>query len=84
MLNKYFILSNQLSSVSESDAQNIPDKNDLTRRDFLKLLGAASVATAFAPFVPWGQFMPNPDTTTPPRQQVVLSDGLMQTSIHFR
>jgi hypothetical protein len=32
----------------------------MSRRDFLKLLGAAGTSVAFAPFVPWGKFMPNP------------------------
>ncbi|HII35641.1 MAG TPA: twin-arginine translocation signal domain-containing protein, partial [Nitrosopumilaceae archaeon] len=37
-------------------------KGTLSRRDFLKLLGAAGTGLAFAPYVPWGNFMPNPDT----------------------
>jgi hypothetical protein len=32
----------------------------LSRRDFLKLLGGAGAVIAFTPFVPWGNFMPNP------------------------
>ena len=34
----------------------------LSRRDFLKLMGAAGTGLAFAPFVPWGNFMPNPSS----------------------
>ena len=33
----------------------------LSRRDFLKLMGAAGTGLAFAPFVPFGNFMPNPN-----------------------
>ena len=29
-------------------------KSGLSRRDFLKLMGAAGTGLAFAPFVPWG------------------------------
>ena len=32
----------------------------LSRRDFLKLLGAAGTSFAFTPFVPFGNYMPNP------------------------
>ena len=55
--------------------QGVVDKNDLSRRDFLKLLGAGGVALAFTPFIQWGKFMPNPDTASPQKAQVVLSDG---------
>ena len=55
--------------------QGSVDKNSLSRRDFLKLLSAAGVALAFTPFIEWGKFMPNPDTASPKRQQVFLSDG---------
>ena len=36
----------------------------MSRRDFLKLMGAAGTSVAFAPFVPWGKFMPNPSSVT--------------------
>jgi len=36
--------------------QGAIDKNSLTRRDFLKLLGAAGLGLAFAPFVDWGKY----------------------------
>ena len=47
----------------------------LTRRDFLKLLGAGGVALTFVPFVNWGQFMPDPDNTVLSKAQVILPDG---------
>ena len=33
----------------------------LSRRDFLRLMGAAGTGLAFAPFIPFGDFMPNPN-----------------------
>src|SRR5574337_545007 len=50
-------------------------KDALSRRDFLKLLGAAGVALTFTPFVPWGKFMPNPSNASLERAQVILPDG---------
>ena len=47
----------------------------LSRRDFLKLLGAGGTALAFAPFVPWGNFMPNPSSAATDRAKVILPDG---------
>ena len=47
----------------------------LSRRDFLKLLGAGGTALAFAPFVPWGNFMPNPSSASTGRAKVILPDG---------
>ncbi len=55
--------------------QGAIDRDALTRRDFLKLLGAGGLALAFAPFIDWGRYMPNPVTTDLKRQQVILSDG---------
>ena len=55
--------------------QGAIDRNSLTRRDFLKLLGAAGLGLVFAPFVDWGKYMPNPQTVTLTRQAVILSDG---------
>ena len=53
-----------------------PDtRGTVTRRDLLRLLGAAGVATAFVPFVPWGKFMPNPSNIVPSKVQVILPDG---------
>ena len=47
----------------------------LSRRDFLKLLGAGGTAVAFAPFVPWGNFMPNPSSASIEKAPVILPDG---------
>ena len=47
----------------------------LSRRDFLKLMGAAGTGLAFAPFVPWGEFMPNPSTASLEKVPVELPDG---------
>lgn len=47
----------------------------LSRRDFLKLMGAAGTGLAFAPFVPWGNFMPNPSSATLEKVKVELPDG---------
>ena len=57
--------------MSEQDSRT---KNTLSRRDFLKLMGAAGTALTFTPFVPWGKFMPNPDTTSLERAKVILPD----------
>jgi Rieske Fe-S protein len=55
--------------------------NALSRRDFLKLMGAAGTALAFAPFVPWGKFMPNPDSAKLEKVPVILPDG-GQANVH--
>ena len=47
----------------------------LSRRDFLKLLGAGGVAIAFAPFVPCGQYAPNPQNDNLQKAKVILPDG---------
>ena len=47
----------------------------LSRRDFLKLMGAAGTGLAFAPFVPFGNFMPNPNQASLERVPVILPDG---------
>ena len=47
----------------------------MARRDFLKLLGAAGTSVAFAPFVSWGKFMPNPSSVTLSKVPVILPDG---------
>ena len=47
----------------------------LSRRDFLKLMGAAGTALTFAPFVPWGKYMPNPDSAKIEKVPVILPDG---------
>ena len=53
----------------------------MSRRDFLKLLGAAGTSLAFAPFVPWGKFMPNPSSVTLEKSPVMLPDGT-QANLH--
>jgi len=58
--------------MSEQDSVG---KNSLSRRDFLKLLGAGGVALAFTPFVDWGKYMPNPQSMNLARAQVILPDG---------
>jgi len=57
--------------MSEQDQSS----SGLSRRDFLKLMGAAGTALAFAPFVPWGNFMPNPSSATLEKVKVILPDG---------
>ena len=47
----------------------------MSRRDFLKLMGAAGTSVAFAPFVSWGKFMPNPSSVTLEKVPVILPDG---------
>ena len=58
--------------MSEEDSQKT---KPLSRRDFLKLLGAGGTAVAFAPFVPWGNFMPNPSPASLEKAPVILPDG---------
>jgi len=58
--------------MSEEDSQKT---KPLSRRDFLKLLGAGGTAVAFAPFVPWGHFMPNPSSASLEKAPVILPDG---------
>ncbi len=47
----------------------------LSRRDFLRLLGAGGLAVAFAPFIPFGNFMPNPVLANLEKAPVILPDG---------
>ena len=58
--------------MSEQDSNKT---KPLSRRDFLKLLGAGGTALAFAPFVPWGNFMPNPSSASTEKAKVILPDG---------
>lgn len=58
--------------MSEQGSQK---SGGLSRRDFLKLMGAAGTGLAFAPFVPWGNFMPNPSSATLEKVPVELPDG---------
>ena len=61
-----------MSIVSE---QGSVKTKPLSRRDFLKLLGATGTAIAFTPFVQWGNFMPNPENDNLQRAMVILPDG---------
>ena len=56
-------------------AEQEKQSGGMSRRDFLKLLGAAGTSVAFAPFVPWGKFMPNPSSSTLEKVPVILPDG---------
>lgn len=56
-------------------AQGTQKSGGLSRRDFLKLMGAAGTGLAFAPFVPWGNFMPNPRSASLEKVPVELPDG---------
>ncbi len=53
----------------------VKKSDGLSRRDFLKLMGAAGTGLAFAPFVPFGQFMPNPARSSLEKVPVILPDG---------
>lgn len=61
-------------------AQGTQKSGGLSRRDFLKLMGAAGTGLAFAPFVPWGNFMPNPRSASLEKVPVELPDGT-QTNV---
>ena len=58
--------------MSEQDSHKA---SNLSRRDFLKLMGAAGTGLAFAPFVPFGNFMPNPSGASLEKVPVELPDG---------
>ena len=47
----------------------------LSRRDVLRLMGAAGTGLAFAPFIPFGDFMPNPNQASLEKVPVILPDG---------
>ena len=55
--------------------QGTQKSGGLSRRDFLKLMGAAGTGLAFAPFIPFGNFMPNPSAATLEKVPVILPDG---------
>ena len=50
-------------------------KSTLSRRDFLRLLAVGGVAMAFAPLIPFGNYMPNPKNDNLGREKVILPDG---------
>lgn len=56
-------------------AQDSKKTAGLSRRDFLKLMGAAGTGLAFAPFVPWGNYLPNPSQASLEKVPVELPDG---------
>jgi Rieske Fe-S protein len=58
--------------MSEQGSQK---SGGLSRRDFLKLMGAAGTGLAFAPFVPWGSYLPNPSSSSLEKVPVILPDG---------
>jgi len=49
--------------------------SSLSRRDFLRLVAVGGVGVAFAPFIPFGNFMPNPRNDNLVREKVILPDG---------
>ena len=51
-------------------------KTTLSRRNFLKLMGSGAVTITFAPFVPWGNYMPNPQVENLQKAKVILPDGM--------
>ena len=59
------------------------EKKALSRRDFLKLMGATGTGLAFAPFVPWGTFLPNPSSASAEKVPVILPDGSQANAFTF-
>ncbi len=57
-------------------------KKDLSRRDFLRLMGAAGTGLAFAPFIPFGNFMPNPNQATLEKVPLILPSTNQQANIY--
>ncbi len=57
------------------DYQKQERNDDLSRRDFLKLIGAAGIGLAFAPFIPFGNYMPNIANDILERARAILPDG---------
>jgi len=55
--------------------QGTQKSDGLSRRDFLRLMGAAGTGLAFAPFIPFGNYMPNPSSSTLEKVKVILPDG---------
>ncbi len=49
--------------------------SSLSRRDFLRLVAVGGVGVAFAPFIPFGNFMPNPRNDNLVKEKVILPDG---------
>lgn len=57
------------------------NRSALSRRDFLKLMSAGGIALAFAPFVQWGKYMPNPKGDILGKAPVIIPGGT-QANIH--
>lgn len=51
------------------------DSSSLSRRDFLRLMTVGGIAMAFAPFVPWGMYMPNTGGHPLERTKVMIPGG---------
>ena len=56
--------------------------SNLSRRDFLRLIAAAGTGLAFAPFIPFGNFMPNPINTFLEKVPVMLPSTKAQANIN--
>ena len=63
--------------------QGTQKSGGLSRRDFLKLMGAAGTGLAFAPFLPFGNFMPNVANDKLQRAGVILPDGTQANVFTF-
>ena len=62
--------------------QTASKKSDgLSRRDFLKLIAAAGTGLAFAPFIPFGNFMPNPNQAILEKVPLILPSTNAQANI---
>ena len=63
--------------------QTSSKKSDgLSRRDFLKLMSTAGTGLAFAPFIPFGNFMPNPIQPSLEKVPLILPSTNAQANIH--
>lgn len=56
-------------------------KDGLNRRDFLRLMGVAGTGLAFAPFIPFGNFMPNPNVATLEKVPLIIPSTKAQANI---
>ena len=71
------------SSVDYQKPERKTDKGGLSRRDFLKLFGAAGTGLVFAPFVPFGNYMPNVRNDRLERAGAILPDGTQANVFTF-
>jgi Rieske Fe-S protein len=58
--------------------------SSLSRRDFLRLVALGGVGVAFAPFIPFGNYMPNPRNDNLGKEKVILPDGTHANVNSFR